>query len=429
VPPPRTTPLAVYVAVPAIQSGLVPVTDVILAFVFTVIVRCAETVPPQPPVIVYIILHEPADTPVTNPVDEFTVATDELLLLHAPVPPLSITVLAVYVAVAPIHKGLVPVTDAILALGLIVTPCCADTVPPQPPIIVYIILHEPADIPVTNPVDELTVATAVLLLLHAPVPPPRTTPVVVYVAVAPIHSGVVPVTDAIPALGLIVTDCCADTVPPQPPVIVYIILHEPAATPVTTPDALTVATAVLLLLHAPVPPLRTTPVVVYVAVPVIHSGLVPVTDAILALGLIVTDCCADTVPPQPPVIVYIILHVPADTPVTNPAGLTVATPVLLLLHAPVPPPRTTPVVVYVAVPVIHSGLVPVTDAILALGLIVTDCCADTVPPQPPVIVYIILHVPADTPVTNPVDELTVATAVLLLLHAPVPPPRTTPLAV
>ena len=66
-------------------------------------------------------------------------------------------------------------------------------------------MHDPAAIPVTTPVDELTVAIAVLLLLQAPVPPPKTTPVVVYVAVAPIHSGVVPVTDVILALGLMVT--------------------------------------------------------------------------------------------------------------------------------------------------------------------------------------------------------------------------------
>ena len=62
------------------------------------------------------------------------------------------------------------------------------------------------------------------------------------------------------------------------------------------------------------------------------------------------------------------------------------------------------------------------------GLIITVFCAETVPPQPPVIVKIILLVPAATPVTNP-EELTVATAVLLLLHAPVPPPSTTELAV
>ena len=60
------------------------------------------------------------------------------------------------------------------------------------------------------------------------------------------------------ALGLIVTDADCETVPPHPPVIVYKILALPAATPVTTPDELTVAIAVLLLLQAPAPPLNTT---------------------------------------------------------------------------------------------------------------------------------------------------------------------------
>ena len=53
-------------------------------------------------------------------------------------------------------------------------------------------------------------------------------------------------------------DCCADTVPPHPPLMVYIMLLVPAVTPLTKPEVLTVATAVLLLLHAPVPPLNTT---------------------------------------------------------------------------------------------------------------------------------------------------------------------------
>ena len=41
----------------------------------------------------------------------------------------------------------------------------------------------------------------------------------------------------------------------------------------------------------------------------------------------------------------------------------------------------------------------------------------------------ILQVPGATPVTKPVAESTVAIAVLLLLQAPVPPPKTTELAV
>jgi hypothetical protein len=43
-------------------------------------------------------------------------------------------------------------------------------------------------------------------------------------------------------------------------------------------------------------------------------------------------------------------------------------------------------------------------------------------------VYLILQVPALTAVTTPVDALTVATAVLVLLQAPVPPLSTTVLA-
>jgi hypothetical protein len=188
------------------------------------------------------------------------------------------------------------------------------------------------------------------------------------------------------------------------------ILHVPAATPVTRPvDELTVATAVLLLLHDPVPPLNTIPLAVYVAVPAIQSGLVPMTDVTLALALIVIDCSAVFVPPQPPVIVYIILHVPAATPVTNPVDeFTVAKAVLLLLHDPVPPPNTTPVVVYVAVPPVHNGLVPITDVTLTAGVTVTVCVAVTGPPHPAalaVIVVVPLH--EDANVTSPVEEFIV----------------------
>ena len=122
--------------------------------------------------------------------------------------------------------------------------------------------------------------------------------------------------------------------------------------------------------------------------------------------------------------------VPADPPDTNPVdAFTVATAVLLLLHAPVPPPITTPFAVKVAVEPIQSGVVPVTDVMVAFGVMVTDCFAVFVPLQPPVMFYIMSAVPADPPVTNPVYAFTVTTAILLLLHAPDPPPSTTPFAV
>ena len=69
----------------------------------------------------------------------------------------------------------------------------------------------------------------------------------------------------------------------------YVILLEPAATPVTTPPEVTVATPVLLLLHEPVPPLVTTEPAVYVVELPIHIEDVPVTEPTLAFGVIVID--------------------------------------------------------------------------------------------------------------------------------------------
>ena len=57
---------------------------------------------------------------------------------------------------------------------------------------------------VTAPVDASTVATRGSLLLQAPVPPPNTTPLAVYVAGPPIHSGLVPVTDVMATLALVI---------------------------------------------------------------------------------------------------------------------------------------------------------------------------------------------------------------------------------
>ena len=65
----------------------------------------------------------PALTALTNPVVAFTVATAVLLLLHAP-PALP---LLVYVAVAPMHNCVVPLTAPAFALGLTVNVCNADT--------------------------------------------------------------------------------------------------------------------------------------------------------------------------------------------------------------------------------------------------------------------------------------------------------------
>ena len=64
-----------------------------------------------------------------------------------------------------------------------------------------------------------------------------------------------------------------------------------------------------------------------------------------------------------------------------------------------------------------------------LGLTVKVCVALTELPQPPDIVYVITEVPDAAAVTTPVEEPTVATDVVPLVHTPLPlPPNTTPLA-
>ena len=69
------------------------------------------------------MLQVPGATAVTAPVVEFTVANAVLELVH--VPPAS--PFEVYVAVAPIHNGEVPVIVPALAFGLIVSDFVADT--------------------------------------------------------------------------------------------------------------------------------------------------------------------------------------------------------------------------------------------------------------------------------------------------------------
>src|ERR1700740_2782369 len=103
-------------------------------------------------------------------------------------------------------------------------------VPLHPPVIVKLIFAVPAPTAVTTPVEGSTVATPVLSLLHTPVPPPSTTPVVVYVGVAPIHTGLVPLTELMAAFAVTIICWLADTGPLHPPVIVKLIFAVPAPT-------------------------------------------------------------------------------------------------------------------------------------------------------------------------------------------------------
>ena len=66
------------------QIGVVPLTVPAVTFAETVNVLNDDTGLPQPLLTVYVISVVPAATAVTNPVEAFTVATEVLVLLHAP---------------------------------------------------------------------------------------------------------------------------------------------------------------------------------------------------------------------------------------------------------------------------------------------------------------------------------------------------------
>ena len=100
-------------------------------------------------------MQVPAETPVTIPEEEPTVATDVLLLSHVPPETASVKVVTVPVKMV--------VGPLIGASGSTVTVTVAILVP-----IAYVIIHVPAEMPVTMPVEDPTVAIAVLLLLHWP---------------------------------------------------------------------------------------------------------------------------------------------------------------------------------------------------------------------------------------------------------------------
>ena len=173
------------------------------------------------------------------------------------------------------HNGEVPLTVPGFALASTVS-VLNDAAVPLQAVTVYVISAVPAPMAVTRPVAGLTVATLVFVLLQLP----PASPLVLYVAVAPIHKGEVP--DTTPALtfGLTVRMALALSGLFPQPINVYIMLQVPAPTAVTRPvDAFTVATPVFVLLQTP----PGTPLLVYVAVAPIHSGVLPLTTPALML--------------------------------------------------------------------------------------------------------------------------------------------------
>jgi hypothetical protein len=181
------------------------------------------------------------------------------------------------------------------------------------------------------------------------------------------------------AAGLTVTDATGTLVTamadvPLLPSLVAVMVAEPAATPVTNPLALTVATAALLLAHVTARKLRAVPfesfgvAVNCVAAPAwrLAAAGLTVTDATDAGGSAVTAMAA--VPVLPPLEAVIVAD-PVAIAVTRPLPFTVATLVLPLLHVTFIA-TLSPLFV---LPYAASCSVPATSSDPVLG--VTSTCA------------------------------------------------------
>jgi hypothetical protein len=173
----------------------------------------------------------------------------------------------------------------------------------------------PADTPVTRPAP-VTVATAVLLLSHAP------PDVGDNIVVPSTHMELSPVMLTTGRAFIVTSPVVAlQCVIPS----VKVKVTVPPVTPTTRPALVTLATAVLLLVHVPPeagdnvvrPPAQMAEFPVMLTI----GRAVTFTPSVVALHPVVPS-------------VKVNVAVPADTPVTRPAPVTIATAVLLLSHAP-----------------------------------------------------------------------------------------------
>lgn len=183
--------------------------------------------------------------------------------------------------------------------------------------------------------------------------------------------------------------------------LVNVKVTVPAAIPVTSPALVTVATALLLL--AQVPPLVGDKVVV-------EPTQILFNPRILTLGNAFT-VTAGVGAEEHPVAVLVKVKVtdPAETPMTTPPLVTVATALLLL--AQVPPEVGESVVVLPTQILLAPVMLTIGAAFTVTGLVGAE--------EQPVmeLVNVKVAVPAETPVTTPA-LVTVATALLLLAQVP-----------
>ncbi len=308
-------------------------------------VTVTEAVPATLP-LVAVIVAVPAETVLTTPVAE-TVATADALDVHVttrPVStlPLASSVTAVNVAVPPTIKLVVGGETVMLATGTAVTVTVTVAVlPSQVPVMTEV----PGASPVTTPAAD-TLATAGVPELHATTRPVRTLPsasLTVGISVT------LPPTKRFGARGdnVMLETGAADTeivAVPDFPSLVATTFAVPTATPVTTPDAETVAAAGLSELHDTTRPPRLVPPA---SLSVATSATVFPTTTLGAAGDTTTlatgaGVTATVAVPDTPSHVAVIVTLAGVTPVTSPFGETVATDGLLDVHVTTRPVTIAP---------------------------------------------------------------------------------------
>ena len=334
------------VAVTAAFMGGGLVTVIVMAFCTVV----------EPAVAVAVMVALPADTPVTTPVDAFTVAmprADEFHVTDAAIGALAWSRgLPVSVMVAPTATVLLPVMSTLLSTGGGVVTVMTDVpvfVTP-PAVAVAVMVAVPADTPRTTPVA-LTVATDVADELHVTVAaigvpfsslglairvalPPVTIDWVAGVTVKDVRTGVTggAVTVSSTALVTVTPPASADDV----------IVAVPTATAVMRPvDALTLAIAAADELHVTaaamaLPFWSLGAAVSCTVAPTsrLVDGAEMETDVSTGTGgaaVMVISVLADTLLP-PALAVAVTVTVPAASALTRPLPLTAATEADEVVH-------------------------------------------------------------------------------------------------
>src|SRR5439155_531641 len=328
-------------------------------------------------------------------------------------------------------------TKTFAVAGLTVTEATGtlDTVTaavPLCPSLVAVIVAAPAATPVTSPVED-TVATAGVPDAQVTDRPESTLPaasfrVVVSCTVAPTSTTAVAGLTVTDATGTIATVTLAV---PLFPSLVAVIVADPAATPVTSPAADTVAIAVFELVHATARPVSTFPAASF---SVALSCVVAPTKIFAAAGLTVTEATGTIATvtiavPLFPSLVAVIVTAPTAPPVTSPLADTVAIAGFKLAQVITRPLSTFPAA---SLRVAVSCTVPPTYMFGAAGLTVTDATGTVATvtaavPLFPSLVAVIVAAPAATPVTSPLAD-TVAIAAFELVHATTRPLSTFPTA-